>query len=539
MEKYSKSEKKILNYFFTNTTKPVFVLLNMPEVLKGALFSRYSRSTKSLRRLFLDQYLNSDELGLASETDSLEQLAKIKNFLNTGKAKKFYSKWLAMYGDDSIAELGGIHIGIEDISVVATKSIEDRRIGISPLEKSTRYVRYDDKIAGKWRYYKDPNIMESKDGHLYQEAMDFMFETYSGLLDPVMDYFRKKYPQKSDTSDGAYQSSIRAKACDTLRGLLPMGTITNMGIFANGRAIEYMLTKMYAHPLPEVNQLAKLIHRESKLIIENFVERIDSDKGEAYIDYLKTQNSKTKTMSQKILGEEETFESSTQVTLVDYDNKALTKVAASILFPNSVLTLQQILNRVKKLTSKEQEELIKNYVRERRGRWHKIGRAFEEVYYSFEIISDLGVYKDLQRHRMQSQFRQNFTTEHGFETPQDVIESGFKSEYEKAMKIADLAYKKFKNKFPYQAQYLACHGNLGRWRVKMNLREAFHMCELRSSPQGHPNYRKVAQEMYRLIKKIHPVLGGAMKYVNMQDPGLERLASEVRKEEKLDAVKRK
>lgn len=539
MEQFTKEEVKLLKPFFTNTDKPVFILLNMPEVLKGALFSRYSRSNKSLRRLFLDQYLKSSELNLASKIDSLDQIEKLKNLLNTKRAKEFYSKWLAMYGDDSIAELGGIHIGIEDISVVATKSIEDRRIGISPLEKSTRYVRYDDKVRGKWRYYKDPEILKSKDGHLYTETMDFVFETYSSLLDPMMDHFRKKYPQPKEVSSGAYNSSIRAKACDTLRGLLPMGTLTNMGIFANGRAIEYMLTKMYADPLPEVKKLAKLIHDECKIIIENFVERIDSSKGEMYVNYLKEQRSKIKNITDEILSDDATFESKSTVKLIDYDKDALVKSVASILFPESNLSFEQIIKRVKKLSLRSQEKVIENYVNERKGRWHKIGRAFEQVYYSFEIISDLGVYKDLQRHRMQSQFKQNFTTEHGFEVPKDVKDAGFMSEYQKSMEIANLAYKKFKKKFPYRAQYLACHGNLGRWRIKMNLREAFHFCELRSSPQGHPNYRRVAQDIHKLIKRTHPILGNAMKFVNMQDPGLERLSSEVRKEEKLSAMRRK
>src|SRR3989344_3380755 len=243
MRKFSEKEKKILSLFFSNTSKSVFVLLNMPEVLKGALFSRYSRSSKSLRELFLDDYLNNQELNLSQKIKAVENFSAVQEFLNSGKAKEFYRKWLAMYGDDSIAELGGIHLGIENISIIATKIIEDRRIGLSPLEKSTRYVRFDDKVSGKYRYYRDPRILKSRFGKLYLKTMDNLFETYSKLIAPITNHFRKKYPQTSEVTDKAYEASIRAKACDTLRGLLPLGTLTNMGVFGNGRAFEYLLTK--------------------------------------------------------------------------------------------------------------------------------------------------------------------------------------------------------------------------------------------------------------------------------------------------------
>jgi len=538
MRKFSEKEKKILSLFFSNTSKSVFVLLNMPEVLKGALFSRYSRSSKSLRELFLDDYLNNQELNLSQKIKAVENFSAVQEFLNSGKAKEFYRKWLAMYGDDSIAELGGIHLGIENISIIATKIIEDRRIGLSPLEKSTRYVRFDDKVSGKYRYYRDPQILKSRFGKLYLKTMDNLFETYSKLIAPITNHFRKKYPQTSEVTDKAYEASIRAKACDTLRGLLPLGTLTNMGVFGNGRAFEYLLTKMYASPLPESRDLAKSMRQDLGTVIESFIERVSSQKGQNYIEYLQQSEKGNKKEAVKLLGSSEILEKQSGVRLVLAEPEAEIKAVTAILYPNSRLDWKSLYRLVKKYSSKKLARTLENYVSQRQGRWHKVGKAFEQIYYDFEIVSDVGVYKDLERHRLLTYFRQPFTTKHGYEIPTDVIESGFEKSYRRGLDKAHKTYLKLRQRFPEQAQYLVCHGHLMRWKIKMNLREAFHLCELRSSPQGHPGYRKVAQEIYFLIKKNNPLLGNSMKFVNLTNPGLERLSSEIRKEEKLARLTR-
>ncbi len=346
----------------------------------------------------------------------------------------------------------------------------------------------------------------------------------------MSDYFMKKFPKPNDISEAAYMSSIKAKACDTLRGLLPLGALTNMGIFANGRAVEYMLTKMYANPLPEAVKLAGELHKEVTPFIENFVERIKSDRGKAYINYLVTSEPKFKSTAAR----KEILKPS--VKLIDYDKNPEIKIAANILFPYSAKSYQILL---KNMSIIKAQKVISDYIKNRQGRWHKAGKAFEEIYYTFEIISDIGTYKDLQRHRMNTMLRQLFTTNHGYELPEAVVEAGFSNQYSLALKSSEAAYNTIRKSFLYEAQYLVCHEHLVRWKLKMNLREAFHLCELRSTPQGHPNYRKVAQAMYLSIKKVHPFLGTSMKFVNMENPGLERLSAEVRKEQKLAALTKK
>ncbi|MEM0473402.1 MAG: FAD-dependent thymidylate synthase, partial [Candidatus Aenigmatarchaeota archaeon] len=257
MENFNEKEKAILKPFFTNLDKPVFVLVNMPDVVKGTLFSRYSRSPKSLRRLLLDEFIQNPEMHF-NEIVSMDEKSHFEKFIATKKAEEFYDRVLIGYGDDSVAELAGVHIACEDVSqLLAAKALEDNRIGISPLEKSTRYVWFDQKDNGKYKYYRDPDIMSSGFDGLYEETMDFLFDTYSELIPPLTEFIQKKFPKTDDVSDRAYQSATRAKVCDILRQLLPSSTLTNVGLFGNGRAFEYLLNKMYVSPLAEVRQLAE------------------------------------------------------------------------------------------------------------------------------------------------------------------------------------------------------------------------------------------------------------------------------------------
>src|SRR5262245_23064201 len=159
MEDFSSTEQQNLTPFFTNLTEPIFGL-KLPQEVAGALFSRYSRSTKSLRRIFLDEFLGNSDLLLhqlpGNQQTTEEHSAALK------KAREFYDRVLIGYGDDSVAQLGGAHVACEQISNVAAKLLEDARIGIAPLEKSTRYVRFDAKDQyGEYLFYKEPNLMAS------------------------------------------------------------------------------------------------------------------------------------------------------------------------------------------------------------------------------------------------------------------------------------------------------------------------------------------------------------------------------------------
>src|SRR3979490_563353 len=269
---FTTAESALLATYFTNLDRPVFALRNLPEVVKGALFSRYSRTEKSLRRVLLDEFINEPDSGfeaLATASGGVDDMVAVR------RAEEFYERVLVGYGDDSVAELAGAHIAIERTSTLAAKALEDSRIGISPLEKSTRYVRFDRPGPdGRHLFYRGPELAHPA----YEPAADALFAAYSGLVEPVIEAIRQRFPLEAGETDRAWKSATRAKALDLLRGLLPAGSLTNLGLFGNGRAFEYLITKMAAHELPECRQLATDLHRELSAVIPSFVKRALDDR---------------------------------------------------------------------------------------------------------------------------------------------------------------------------------------------------------------------------------------------------------------------
>lgn len=245
-EEFTESQHKTLEKYVTNTRSHIFVLRNLPEVIKGALFSRYSRSTLGLRSLLLKEFIsNAEESGfgdIAGAGADLQAAAQQTKAIQ--KAQTFYDRILDGYGDDSIGELGGAHVAIENVSMLAAKIIEDARIGGSPLEKSTRYIYFDQKVHGEYLFYREPVLMTSAYRELYVDICNMLFETYSKLIPPLTTLIETKMPQDPNTSKVAYTAALRAKVLDCLRGLLPAGTLTNMGVFGNGRFFEHLKTEL-------------------------------------------------------------------------------------------------------------------------------------------------------------------------------------------------------------------------------------------------------------------------------------------------------
>jgi Predicted alternative thymidylate synthase len=530
---YSDEEKKVLKNYFSNVDDDVFCLINLPEVIKGTLFSRYSRSAKDLRRLFLDEFLNSDELKNYFQKTKEEK----DSLLRTEKAEDFYKRILVGYGDDSVAELGGAHLALENISVLATKSIEEHRIGLSPLEKSSRYVYFDKKVDGRYQFYTPKKISSSKYAALYEKVNNLLFDTYSKIVHEIQPLLMEIYP--GDKNDIAYKFSIRAKACDLARYLLPLSAKTNLGIFGNGRAFEYLLINLYVDPLEEVVDLAKKINEELRKVIPAFIKRASNERGLKYQDYLKKREEKVKKLLEKIISQQtkSSFTKKDSVKIVDYEKNGLEKVLSAIIFEKSNLDYQTIYEKVKKMSLKKKEEIFKAYVFGRENRHHKVGRALENVYFTFEVMADFGVYKDLMRHRILTRYRQLFTNEFYYAVPKEIDFLGFDKIYRQAADFAVEAYLKIKEKYPFEAQYLVLHGAYNRFYMKMNLREVVHLCELRSSPQGHPSYRKIAQEIAKAVIKKYPIFKIALPFVDYNDYSLERLSSFKKLAEKAKKLK--
>ncbi|MFO7167087.1 MAG: FAD-dependent thymidylate synthase [Chloroflexota bacterium] len=545
-DQLSEDERRLLAPFVTDLDAPIFGLRNLPEVVKGALFSRYSRSDKSLRRMLLDEFISAPESGFdaivggAAATDAAAQLVAVH------QAEAFYERVLIGYGDDSVAELGGAHIACEGVSNIAAKALEDSRIGISPLEKSTRYVVFNRKVGGRYRYLRERRIMASGHAARYEEALDGLFDTYGALLEPTIAYVRARTPREPGTSERAYASATRAKACDLLRGLLPMATLTNVGLFGNGRAFEYLLTKLYAAPLAELNELAGAMQRALDSLIPSFVKRAKSERGRQFQEYLRGARERVaRTIAERGLPIADPDEGTLQpadssqsgVTLVDYDPHAEARVVAAILYPHVERPLADVVAAVERLPAEERLALIRAYVGERASRFHRPGRAFEEPYYTFDLLADIGAYRDLQRHRLLTQERQRFGVLHGYVTPPELEEAGLARSYAEAIERAAAVCEAIGADMPEEAQYAVPMAFRVRWRVRLNLREVYHLAELRSAPQGHPVYRRIAQEIYRQVAAVHPSLAEGMRFVDLGAYELERLDAERRLDAKIERLK--
>jgi len=554
-EKFTKDEAWFIEPFFTNLDKNVFAAKYLPSEVLGALASRYSRSTKGVRRLFYDEYIqpiiepNLEGAGkkeikeaeimrkeLAGFVEYLHKHGGWERVVNSKRARDFFQKWLAAYGDDSIAQMAGAHVFFENISQIATKALEDFRIGFAPLEKSTRYVGFHEKIGGRWMYFIDRDLVSSKFGKEYLRLMNMLFKNYANSIEPLSKYLYKKFPQEKDQSDRAYRETIKAKCFDVLRAYLPGATLTNVGFFGVGQAFEYVITKCLASPLSELRELAKAAQKELNFVIPSLVGRATSQRGRIYQGYVSKTEKKLESIS-KIVGPGVIPRQAEQVELVEWDEDAENKIVASLIYKYSTLPYSQIKELVRNLTSKEKVTIIRKVIKGRKVRQHRVVRAFENTYYKFDIIANFGAYRDLHRHRMLTQERQRFTTELGFDIPSDLIKPKMAAQYEAAAKKIDKFYRKVSRKFPDQAQYVVMMGHRVRWYQWENLRELVWESELRTGPQGHPDYRKVEHLKVEAVRKVHPTLVEVLKFVDLKDYDLARRESEKRIDRKLGLVK--
>jgi len=517
-ERFTADEQAILRPYFTNLDGPVFALVNLPEVVKGALFARYSRSAKSLRRLFLDEFVGDLDL-----TGDLSVDATI----GLRRAEELYDRVFLEYGDDSVAQLGGVHLACEQASNVLTKVLEWGRL-MAYLEQSTRYIPYDGRLGGRYRYRRDAAIVGSSLGARYVADLDTLFESYASMLPVLMDWARERYPKDPNDSDFVYKQTIKAKACDAARGILPAATLSNVGIYGTGQAYEQLLLRMRAHPLPEARQYAALMLDELRKVIPSFLTRVDRpDRGEAWSAYLdQTRRGTADAVTSMFAGEE--AEPRPSVMLTDFDPEGEEKVLAAICYPHTSLPEDQVRARVRQLSTEERARLLAAYVGTRDNRRHRPGRAFERTGYRFDVLADYGAFRDLQRHRMLTIEWQPLSPRHGYDVPDAIEEAGLTAKFDEAMaRSADL-HDALAGPFPEQASYAVSLAYRIRFVMQMNAREAMHLLELRTSPQGHPAYRQVGQEMHRLIAEEagHRALAESMRFVDHTTYELERLAAE-------------
>ena len=372
-EQFTDDERSVLRRYFSNLDGPVFALVNLPEVVKGALFARYSRSAKSLRRLFLDEFVGDLDI---TDDESADATVGVE------RAEQLYDRVFFEYGDDSVAQLGGVHLACEQASNLLTKVLEWGRL-MSYLEQSTRYIPYDERLGGRYRYHRDPEVLASNLGARYVGDMDRLFDTYGELARTLQDHFRERHPKSEQDSDFVYRQAIRAKALDATRGILPAASLSNVGIYGSGQGFESLLLRMRAHPLPEARQYAELMLVELRKVVPSFLRRVDlPDRGQATSEYMASNRRAMETTAYELLaGDEVTAPSAPTVTLVDWDPEGEVKAIAAMLYPYTGLAETQLLDRVRQMSTDDRISIVRSYVGERSNRRHKPGRALERTDY--------------------------------------------------------------------------------------------------------------------------------------------------------------
>ncbi|MBM3220899.1 MAG: thymidylate synthase [Candidatus Rokubacteria bacterium] len=512
---FTAEERARLARHFTDVDGSVFALTDLPEVVKGALFARYSRSPKSLKRLWLDEFGGNAEPGGEAAV------------VDTRRAEQLYERVFVEYGDDSVAQLGGVHLAVESASNLLTKVLEWGRL-MAYLEQSTRYIPYDDRPDGRWRYHVPAELTGALRDR-YVATLDGAFATYAAWLPKLRDFFTAKFPRAASDSETAYRMTIRAKALDTLRGLLPAATISNVGIYGTAQAYEQLLLRMRAHPLAEVRTCADAMLRELRKVIPAFLKRVDApDRGVVWSAYLAETRSAVTDVARSVLAGARA-EARDEVTLTEFDPEGEVKVVAAALYAGATLPDDQLLAIARRMTEAERTAVLEAYVGKRRNRRHRPGRALERTSYRFDVLGDYGAFRDLQRHRLLSLEWQRLTPAHGYVMPEAIDEAGATDDFRRVMDDSAALHDAIAAAdLPDVASYAVAMAYRVRFYMAMNAREAMHVIELRSAPQGHPAYRRIAQTMHRLIAEQagHTALAAAMTFADHSAVELERLEAE-------------
>ena len=539
---FTAEEREALSGHFSNADGDVFAIITPRQVDRGALMSRYSRTAKGMRRIFLDEFLPDKSRG-----------------------ERFYERVLAEYGDDSVAELGEAQIAIEGVSNIAVKTIEDRRIGLSYLEKSSRYVQWNRKDErGRYMFYREPAIMSSRHADAYERCCNAAFDAYSKSVDPMIRYVRETYPIETcrfkDSRDGTekpygdltedadirtagsiYAGSTKAKALDILRGLLPASTMTNVGITGNGRAFEYLLMILGSSKLEEERSLASRIRAELDSVIGSFVKRADGRYGQEMRTYLAGIRRISQESAQDLAGPRQDgrgdgYAASGWLTqLVEYqpEDEAVDKLVASILYEHAAgATYEDALRQAAGMPADRKARIIERLASARLNRRQRPPRAFESIQYTFDLCNNFGMFRDIHRHRMLTMHRQLLTTNHGYDVPAEVDAIGAGAEYRNALDHTRDVFGAISRDYPVQAQYVVNFAYNYPYMIRTNLREACHMIELRTIPQGHADYRRMAQQMFLQIRQVHPNLCRIIRFVDLKEYDLERFEAEKRTEER-------
>ena len=504
--KVTPAGEEYLSSAVTSVTDNVYVFNDkLSPVTIAAAMARLSRRGDDMRLTILDEFAEA-----------------------AGKDEQLLQRVITAYGDDSVQQLAGIHLVVEGASNILTKKLEWGRLA-SYLEQSTRYIYFDQKDAeGNYKYYT-PEHFYNTTKKTYKKSMDQIFDLYSDMVHKLTKYVQDKSTVPEKDRDIAWKGATRAQACDAVRNVLPVSTKSTVGIYASGQALENLIMNLLADDLPEARATGQKILDHGRKVVPMFLERADKpDRGGATIAYRANARKAVADLAGKHLSDSHAIEVES-VSLVSYWPKNEMSIVPDMLYEHSSLPLKQIEEEVAKWPIERKEQIFTAYMGERLNRRHKPGRALEKAHYSWDLVCDYGIFRDLQRHRIVDDLQwQLLTPRYGYETPALVEEAGLSDQFDECFDISLKLYSQLQKKgYALEAQYVTLLGHKMRWKITYNAREAFHLHELRTSPQGHPGYRKLVQEMHDKLSEVHPMLAEAMKFVNQgEDAELTRLAAE-------------
>lgn len=513
--------KEALGDIVTDVEGQVFAFKpGVDSTVAAASFARLSRSSNGARVVIADEFIN---------------------FGQDGKSDDLLRRVVTQFGDDSVMQLHHMAVGIDDVSNLATKKIENGRLA-AYLEQSSRYLRFDLKDEnGNYRYVV-PEEFDAETTAAYKEKMDTIFDIYSELYQKALAHLLATKQKPEGMGERAWHNACHAQACDSVRGLLPAATKASLGVVGSTQAFYNMILSLESEPLAEIRTIGSKVLEAVNMVAPVFFERASNPNRGGLITENRRETRKNSRELAKTLAEqyEDQLEQQTgaYVKLHTTDGTE-NQLVAKVLTDNSNLPYGTWLEAVDGFTDDEKLEVLDTYVGTRENRRVKPGRALETVQYTFEIQCDFGAFRDIHRHRMVDGFEwQALNPELGHAVPALVEEIGATEAYEQAFATSQAAYKELaENGYQDQAQYATLFGHNMRFSFTINARSLFHSAELRTTLQGHPSYRKVYQEMIAQVEEQHPFITRYMKFLNTDDNAeLARLDAERAQEAKLAAL---
>lgn len=524
----------------------------------GALLARQSRAPGTVVEVLVKEFLVTTQ-------EESEKLGIPVGEVNEEKLEALIERILIQYGDDSVQELEFSTVLFNSVSNLAAKAIEDRRLG-GFIEQSSRYVYYTQKdpVNDAWLYYRPKSILESNLKDDYLRIMDKCFEIYAELADKLEAFYKEENPieaaeyavrpndenkyKLADLSDEkeekmfrrTYGFDIRTKACDTARCVLPAATLTNLAMVANGRTFEHLLKRLYSSGREEFIDIANKTHETLNKVIPKYVKRANPE-GEKF--WMKNEEEIREDIRNHLSGaiavrEEISHSRLLEIPrLIENSRSSIEHLLAAVYFPFVNCSYDDLIQGLMRIKDVNLLNMLRRAVGERSTRRDRAARGFEHGYdITTEIVCDFGAFRDLHRHRMCTLQWQRLTPHHGFLLPEDIELIGMGDACrELAAEVADLYDRIASELGSTLAEHVVMFGHRVRFMIGMNLREAQHLLELRTVKQGHPNYRKVCQDIHYAIRAKAPWLDQTdfFKFVDHNDYTSARGDAEARQSQKM------